>query len=189
MIQQLPPLLFLIIHVMIITAQSLISRDLLLLNQSKLAMIVLDQCKHSKSMDWIDWKRSKSESIHLLKSRNLIGTRTWIRSTTHRNHSTWWIVNHWNRLKLVNIVSVILEANLNWRIYHNYNPFKLVQLEVGQAISVIVHLWFEVLNWEWIFEWLDLPKLQSIKLGDFAFLDSLSSKIESIEWIRMNWFK
>ena len=34
---------------------------------SKSAMIVLDQWRHSKSTDWIDWKRSKSETIHLLK--------------------------------------------------------------------------------------------------------------------------
>ena len=70
--------------------------------------------------------------------------------TTNRNHSTYWIVNHWNPFKLVNIVSAIMEANLNWRIYLNYNPFKLVQLEVIHAISIFVHLWFEVLNWYWI---------------------------------------
>ena len=102
--------------VMISITRYLISRDLLLLNQSKSAMIVLDQCKHSKSMDWINWKRSKSARIHLLRKR--IGMEM-----TYRNHSTYWIVNHWNPLKLVIIVSVIMLANLNWRIYHNYNPF------------------------------------------------------------------
>ena len=129
--------------VMIRITQYLISRDLVLLNQSKSAMIVLDQWKHSKLLDWIDWKPSKSETIHLRNKRIVV-------EIMHRNHSTYWIVNHWNPFKLVIIVSVILEANLNWRIYLNYNPFKLVQLEVIHAISVIVHLWFEVLNWYWI---------------------------------------
>ena len=169
--------------VMMLITQYLIFRDLVLLNQLKLAMIVLDRCKHSKSMDWVDWKRSKSARIHLHRKSMMM------MEMTHRNHSTYWIVNHWNPFKLVNIVSVILEANLNWRIYHNYNPFKLVQLEVIHAISMVVHLWFEVLNRYWIFEWLDLPNLQSITLGYSAFLNSLSTIIESIEWIRMKWFE
>ena len=143
-------------------------------------MNVLKQCKHSKYMDWSDWKRSKSETSQLLIQRSVL-------ERTYRNHSTYWIVNHWNPFELVDIVSVILEANLNWRIYHNYNPFKLVLLEVVHAISVIVHLWFEVLNWYWIFEWLDLPNLQSITLGNRAFWKSFSTIIESIEWIWMKW--
>ena len=130
----------------------------------------MDQCKHSKSMDWIDWKLSKSEAIHSLKWKKISGIGRI--PATNRNHSTYWIVNHWNRFKLVNIVSVILLATLNWRIYHNYNQFKLDQLEGIHAISVIVHLWFEVLNWYWIFEWLDLPNLQSITLYDYAFCNS-----------------
>ena len=129
--------------VMILITQYLISRDLVLLNQSKSAMIVLDPWKHSKSMDWIDWKLSKSETIHSLRTRMVM-------EMMNQNHSTYWIVNHWNPFKLVNVVSVILLATLNWRIYHNYNPFILDQLEVGHAISIIVHLWFEVLNWYWI---------------------------------------
>ena len=43
-----------------------ISRDLVLLNQLKSVIIVLNQWKHSKSKDWIDWKVWKSESIHLI---------------------------------------------------------------------------------------------------------------------------
>ena len=125
--------------VMILITQYLISRDLLELNQSKLAMIVLHQWKHSKSKDWIDWNRSKSETIHLRRQRIVM-------EMISQNHSTYWIANHWNRFKLVNIVSTILEANLNWRIYHNYNPFKLGQSEVIHGISFVVHLWFEVLN-------------------------------------------
>ena len=38
-------------------------------------------------------------------------------------------------------------------------------------------------------EWLDLPNLQSITLGHFAFENTLSTIIESIEWIRMKWFE
>ena len=167
---------------MIKITQFLTSRNSLLLNQSKLVMIVSHQCKHFKSMDWIDWKRSKSETSHLLKRR--IGLEM-----MNRNHSTYWIVNHWNPFKLVNIVSVILEANLNWTIFHYYNPFKLVQLEVGQVISITVHLWFEVLTWYWTFEWLDLPNLQSITLGYCAFFRSFATIIESIEWIWMKWFE
>ena len=151
-------------------------------NQSKLAMDVLNQCKHSESKDWIDWKRSKSARIHLLKVRMML-------EMMNRNHSTYWIVNHWNPLKLVNIVSVILLATLNWRIYHNYNPFKLGQLEENHPISIGVPLWFEVLNWYWTFEWLDLPNLHFIGLGDYAFCESLSTIMESIKWIWMKWFE
>ena len=178
---------------MILITQYLISRDSLELSLSILKMIALDQCKHAKSMDWIDWKLSKLETIHFLKWNNRGLTFTTIMtsgmpcSTSNRNHSIYWIVNHWNPFKLVNIVSVILLVNLNWRIYHNYNPFKLEQLEVNQTISGIVHLWFEVLNWYWLFEWLDLPNLQSITLGDDAFYESLTTIMESIEWIRMKW--
>ena len=39
------------------------------------------------------------------------------------------------------------------------------------------------------FEWIDLPNLQSIALGKSAFEWSLSTIIESIEWIRMKWFE
>ena len=131
-----------IILVMMLNILFLISLDSLKLNQLKSVMIVLDQWKHSKSMDWIDWKRSKSETIHLLRKRIVM-------EMMHRNHFTYWIVNRWNPFKLVNIVSVILEENLNWRIYHNYNPFKSGRLEMTHTISVIVHLWFEVLNWYW----------------------------------------
>ena len=38
-------------------------------------------------------------------------------------------------------------------------------------------------------EWIDLPNLQSITLGDFAFRLSLSTIMESIEWIWMKWFE
>ena len=118
LIHPLLRLSFLIGLVMIQITQYLISRDLVLLNQSKSAMIALAQCKHSKSMDWINWKLSKSETIHSLRQK--MGLLEMI----NRNHSTYWIVNHWNPFKLVDIVSVILEATLNWRIYLNYNPFK-----------------------------------------------------------------
>ena len=68
-----------------------------------------DQYQHSKSKDWINWKLSKSARIHLL-------SKSIVMEMTNRNHFIYWIVNHWNRLKLVNIVSVIMEVNLNWRI-------------------------------------------------------------------------
>ena len=114
-----------------------------LLESIKLAMIVSNQYQHSKSTDWINWKLSKSARIHLLwKSMKLL--------ITCQIHSTYWIVNHWNLFKLVNSVSRIMQANLNWRTYHNYNPFKLAQLERTHTISITVHLWFEVLNWYWI---------------------------------------
>ena len=148
----------------------------------KSVMIVLDQCKHSKSMDWIDWKRSKSETIHLLRKRIVM-------EMINRNHSTYWIVNHWNPFKSVNIVSVILQETLNWRIVHNYDPYKLEQSEVIQTISIILRLWFKVLIWYWIFEWLDLPNLQYVTLGDYVFNKSSSTVIESIEWIRVKWYE
>ena len=127
-------------------------------------------------MDWINWKRSKSETIHLHRILMIV-------DVIDGNHSIYWIVNHWNRYKLVNIVSVIMLENLNWRIYHNYNPFELGLLEESHSISIGAHLWFEVLIWYRIFEWLDLPNLQTITLGDRAFCESLSTIIESIEWM------
>ena len=62
-------------------------------------------------------------------------------------------------------------------------------MEAGHhLISTIVHLWLEVLNWYWIFKWLDLPNLQSITLGDYTFYYSsfeIRGKyvILNIEWI------
>ena len=143
-------------------------------------MSVLNQWKHSKSINWVDWKRSKSETIHLLRKWTGL-------EIINQNHSTYWIVYHWNPFKLVNIVSVIMLANLNWGIYHNYNPFKLERLVVIHAIFIHTPLWYDVLIWYWICEWLDLPNLQSITLGDNAFRDSMSTVIVSIEWIWMNW--
>ena len=106
-------------HVMIIIPiQYSISLDLVFWNQLKSVMIVSAQYQHSKSMDWINYKLSKSARIHLLRERMVI------MEMINRNHSTYWIVNHWNRLKLVNTVSMILEENLNWKIYRNYNLFK-----------------------------------------------------------------
>ena len=145
-------------------------------------MIVLDMWKHSKSKDWIDWNVWKSDTIHLLRKRMTV-------EMMNQNHSTYWIVNHWNSFKSVNVVSVILEVNLSWRIYHNYDPFKLGQQKMKHTISITARLWFEVLNWYWIFEWLDLPNLQSITLGDWSFGNSLSTIMESIEWIWMKWFE
>ena len=114
------------------------------LNQSKLETTVLNQWKHSKSMDWIDSRLWKSKVIHLLKWKGLIGDLHHMKKQSsrvmNRNHFTYWIVNHWNRFKLVNIVSVILLANLNWRIVHNYNPFKLGQLDIIHRISLEVPL-------------------------------------------------
>ena len=119
----------------------------------------------------------------------IICNRRMVLERTNRNHSTFWIVNHWNPFKLVNIVSVILEANLNWTIYHNYNPFKLGQsslMEVIHSVSINVPLWIEVLNWYWVFEWLDLPNLQSIinsKGGSFRWPHSVTAKDASEYWI------
>ena len=48
------------------------------------------------------------------------------------------------------------------------------------------HLWFEVLNWYWVFEWLDLPNLQSIinsKGGSFRWPYSVTAKETSEYWI------
>ena len=103
----------------------------------------------------------------------------------NQNHSTYWIVNHWNPFKLVNIVSVILLATLNWRICHNYNPLKLGQLKKDQTISIVVRLWFEVLIWYWIFEWcIDLPNLQSITIGDYAFSFAQLFLIKNLNFLR-----
>ena len=104
-----------------------------------------------------------------------------------RNHSTYWIVNHCNPFKLVNSVSVILLKTLNWRIYHNYNPFKLGQLDVILVISIIVHLWFEVSQMIFKISSLDLPNLQSIRLGNYSFYGSSITIIESTEWMCLKW--
>ena len=51
---------------------------------------------------------------------------------------------------------------------------------------ITVHLWIEVLNWYWVFEWLDLPNLQSIihsKGGSFRWPYSVTAKDTSEYWI------
>ena len=132
------------------------------------------------------WKHSVFRTIQICKvftfKRIVSLSKGIVMEMTNQNHSTYWIVNHWNLFKLANIVSVILLENLNWRMCLSYNPFKLVQLEVDQTIFTIVHLKFEVYLWYWIFEWLDLPNLQSISLGDLAFHDS-SFEIQGIDMI------
>ena len=180
--RQLLPLVFQIGLAMILIMKYLISLDLHKLNQLKLAMIVLVQYNYSTWMDWIDWNVWKSDTIHLLRKRMIV-------EMMNRNHSTYWIVNHWNSFKSVIVVSVILEANLNWRIYLNYDPFILVPLSICRGISFAVRLWSKVLNWWGLLEILDLPNLQSITLGCWSFNNSLSTIIESIEWMRMKWFE
>ena len=107
---------------------------------------------------------------------------------TNRNHFTYWIVSHWNRLKLVTEVSLILLESLNWRIYQVSNPSKSVPLRTyGPIISSVVPAWFEVLSWYWIIKWLDLPSLQTITLGGCAFNKSILTIFESIEWICMKY--
>ena len=51
---------------------------------------------------------------------------------------------------------------------------------------ITFHLWIEVLNWYWVFEWLDLPNLQSIinsKGGSFRWPHSVTAKDTSKYWI------
>ena len=94
---------------------------------------------------------------------------------TNRNHSTYWIVNHWDPVKLVNIVSVIMLVNLNWRIYHNYNSFKSGQsslMEVIHSVSINVPLWIEVLN-----------SIINSKGGSFRWPHSVTAKDVSEYWI------
>ena len=55
-------------------------------------------------------------SVSTFQIIHLHRERMEVMEMTNRNHSTYWIVNHWNPFKLVNIVSVIMEVNLNWRI-------------------------------------------------------------------------
>ena len=112
------------------------------LNRLKTIKIGINSFSQLKSTDKWDWNKAnnQSKSFHILNCESLESIQI----------STYWIVNHWNPFKLVNIVSVILLVNLNWRIYHNYNLFKLGPLEGIQTISMAVHLWFEVLIWYWI---------------------------------------
>ena len=136
------PLLFPLGHVTIWIIRSLISLYSPQSNQYVLVIIVLDQCKHSKSMDWIDWKVWKLRMILFSNLTNSIGERFLImqqqRQLPYRNHSTYWIVNHWSTFKLVNTAFVILVETLNWRIYRNCNPFKLEKSKKSQPISIVV---------------------------------------------------
>ena len=86
-------------------------------NRSKSVMIVSELCKHSRSKDWSDWKVSKSATTRLLKWKKDTGILKM--PTTNRDHSTYWIVNRWNRFKSVSIVLVILEEDLNWVIWNH----------------------------------------------------------------------
>ena len=55
---------------------------------------------------------------------------------------------------------------------------------MNQWISFGVRSTFEVLQWiEWFNEYIDLPKLKSIELGNIAFADSLSTIMESMFWL------
>ena len=70
-------------------------------------------------------KTIKIEKMQLIRHRSGI-------KIIDRNHSTCWNVNHWNSLKLVNLVSVIILETLNWSIYHNCNLFKLTNDTIVQ---------------------------------------------------------
>ena len=55
---------------------------------------------------------------------------------------------------------------------------------MNQWISYIVRSTFEVLQWiEWFNEYIDLPNLEKIELGNIAFCESLSTIMESMFWL------
>ena len=90
----------------------------------------------------IDWRLWKSARIHLFSKRIIV------MEMMNRNHSKYWIVNHWNRSTLVIIVSMILLANLNWRIYQSCNIYLLIHLEgVIQFRLLKGNNWAVIINW------------------------------------------
>ena len=113
--------------------------DLYIWNQSKSEMIVLGRYRDSKSMDWIDCKDWKSARIHSLKLKWLIlimiGMVQHQNVEMNQNHFTYWIVNHWKWLKLLDVVFVISEVNLNCEIWIIWNQSKSEELEGDRRIS------------------------------------------------------
>ena len=107
----------------------------------------------------------------------------WIQKVINvaRTYFTSRIVSHWNRLRSMFSVFLIVQKDLSWRIFRHYNRSKLAQSEVSHTTSIEARSSFEVLIWFDCAEILDLPNLQSITLGDRAFYDSLSTIRESIE--------
>lgn len=118
----------------------------------------------------IVWKSDPNHSPWIQKAINVA-----------RAYFTSRIVIHWNRLRSMFSVFLIVQKDLNWRISRHYNRSKLEQSEVSLITSIEARLSFEVLIWLDCVEPLDLPNLKSITLGDRAFYDSLSTVIESIE--------
>ena len=160
----------------------MISRDLVLLNQSKSVMIVLNQWKHLESMDWIDWKRSKSESIHLHNIK--IGMEA-----ISRNHSTYWIVNHWNPFKLVNIGFCDFTGKFELK-----NLPQLQSIQIGTIGSNSYNFWccsFVIRGIELILNiWMIRSSKSTIHYFRwFCIRSFLINNNWKYWWIRMKWFE
>ena len=71
--------------------------------------------------------------------------------------------------------------NLNCEIWIIWNQSKSVKLEGDRRISFGVRSSFEVLQSnKWSDEYIDLPNLKEIELGNCVFVESLSTIIESM---------
>ena len=135
-------------------------------------------------MDWMNWNRYQLEWIHLHWVRIHI-QNDWI------ENSIWRIVYHYENYQLIDIHSQII-IHLNWVIFLIWNRLWLVLLHLhttstllnqlnwmiflllNQLNLVVVHsILFMILYWVVWFDIdidsiLDLPKLKSIRLGDYS---------------------
>ena len=129
-------------------------------------MIVSIQFVCLSWMDWESWivlwlERGVSESV--MMNEVMV-------------HVELWIVQNSNPFRLVMNHSMII-IHLKWGIFLHFNPLSLVG-----HVSSMLHLshWLVWLI-EW-FDWIDLPLLQSVKLGREAFQYCQSVVFES-NWI------
>ena len=88
-------------------------------SQSWLAMIILEKCKQFKSIDWIYWKLSKSETIHLLRHRNgiiiiIIKIIPHVEMWIIRIHTNWWKLFQWSCWRLWIGVCTIIAIYSSW---------------------------------------------------------------------------
>ena len=129
-------------------------------------MIVSIQFVCLSWMDWESWivlwlERGVSESV--MMNEVMVAVEL-------------WIVQNSNPFRLVTIHSLII-THLKWVIF-----LPLIPLSLVWDVSSILHPshWLVWLI-EWV-EWTDLPQLQSVKLGGYAF-DYCQSVVFESDWM------
>ena len=130
-------------------------------------MSVLERWECLSWMDWMSWRVwwlevRVSESVVI--NEMMVPVKL-------------WTVQNWNPFRLVIIHSWII-IHLNWTTSLLFNPLILV---VGSVSIMLHHSHWLVWLMDW-FEFTDLPQLQSVGLGKYAFACVHSVVFES-GWI------